>query len=90
VVLHLGEQDLVAGLEVRVAPGVGDEINAFRGAAREYDFVSTSGLDEVGDTGSAGFECGGGAITQFMDAPMHVGVVALVVVDEGVNEARGF
>jgi hypothetical protein len=46
VVLHFREQDDVAGLEIFRAPGTGDEIDAFGGAAGENDFVGAAGVDE--------------------------------------------
>ena len=47
VVLHLGEQDLVAGLDVLRAPGLRDEVDALGGAAGEDDLVGTARVDEV-------------------------------------------
>ena len=37
MVLHLSEQDLVAAMHVLRAPGLGDEIDAFGGAAASVD-----------------------------------------------------
>jgi len=50
------------------------------------DFIGAGGVDELRGANAGGFERGGGAIAQFMDAAMHVGVVAFVVVNEGFDD----
>ena len=39
VVLQSGDQDLVAGSDILAAVGLGDQVNAFGGAAHEDDLV---------------------------------------------------
>ena len=46
VVLHLGEQDLIAGLEVLACPRLRDQIDAFGRAAGENDFVCAARIEE--------------------------------------------
>ena len=88
VVLHLGEQDHVAGLDVLRAPGLRDEVDALGGAAREDDFVGAAGVDEFRGARAGGFEGGGGAVAQLVDAAMDVGVVVLVVMDAARRSPR--
>ena len=83
--LHFREQNHVAGLEIFCAPRTGDEIDAFGRAARENDFVGAFGVDEFRGAGARGFEGVRGAVAQFVDAAMDIGVVVLVVMDERVN-----
>ena len=68
----------------------GDEIDAFGGAAREDDFVGAAGVEEFRGAGAGGFEGGGGAIAQFVDAAMDVGVVVLVVMTQRVDDGARF
>jgi hypothetical protein len=46
--LQFRKKNLVARLEVRESPGVGDEIDSFGGATREDDFLRGAGVDEPG------------------------------------------
>ncbi len=47
VMLHFGQQNRVAGLDVFGAPGVGDQVDAFGRSARENDFRRLAGVEEV-------------------------------------------
>ena len=65
--------------------GLRDEIDALGGAAREDDFVRAAGVDELGGARPRGLEGGGGAIAQFVNAAMDIGVVVLVVMAQGIE-----
>ena len=86
--LHFREQNHVAGFEVFRAPGTGDEVDALGRAAREDDFLGAAGVDEFGGARPRGFEAGGGAVAQFVDAAMDVGVVVFVVMDAARQSPR--
>ncbi len=88
--LHFREQNHVAGLEVFCSPRTRDEIDAFGRAARENDFVGAFGIDEFRGAGARGFKRVRGAIAQFVDAAMDVGVVVLVIMHERVNHRARF
>ena len=90
VVLHLGGEDDVAGLEVGVGPAAGDNIDALGGPAGENDFGRIGGVDEFRDAGAGAFVTVGGAHGERVEAAVDVAVVALVVVDEGVDHGTGF
>ena len=49
VVLHDGDDDLVAGLQHRGCKALGDQVERLAGVAGEDDFVGLGGADEVGD-----------------------------------------
>ena len=83
--LHFREQNHVAGLEILRAPGTRDEVDAFGRAAGEHDFVGASGVDEFRRARPGGFVTGRGAIAQFVDAAMDVGVVVFVIMHQRVN-----
>src|ERR1035437_767969 len=78
---------LVAGLDVLRAPRLRDGGDALGGAAGEDDFVGTAGIDELGSTRTRGLEGGGGAIAQFMDAAVDIGIVVLVVIAQGIEHS---
>ena len=82
VVLHLREHDPVAGADVGVAPGVGDEVDRLGDVAGEDDLAPVGGADVVGDR-RAGALIGGGRLgRERVRAAVDVGVVAaLVAVD---------
>ena len=48
VVLHLGQDDLVAARDVAAAPRVRDEVDRLGGVAREDDLVAVGRVDEPG------------------------------------------
>jgi len=93
VMLQFGEQDNVAGVQVFRAPGGGDEVDAFGGAAGEDDFIGLAGMEESGGARAGGLEGVGGAVAQFVDAAMHIGIVVLVIMgqrrDDGARLLRG-
>ena len=88
--LHFREQNHVAGFQVFRAPGTGDEVDALGGAARENDFLGAAGVDEFGGARPGGFVTGRGAIAQFMDAAMDVGIVVFVIMHQRVNHRARF
>ena len=90
VVLEFAEEDGVAGLEVIEGPGLGDEVDAFGGAAGENDFLRVTGVEESGGPFASGLVGAGGPVAQRVDAAMDVGVVALVVVEQGVQDGTRF
>ena len=90
MVLQLGEQNLVAGLQMLKRPGRSDEVDALGGAPGEDDFLRGSGINEFRDAFARGFVSVGGAVAQLMDAAVDVGVVVLVVAHEGVDDLARF
>ena len=84
VMLKCGNQDAVAGLEA-LAPTLGDQVDAFSGAAHEHDFVRRCGADEAGDSGAGFLEAqrhGGGA---FVHTAMHGGIIRAIDAGDGVD-----
>src|SRR6185437_11811764 len=85
MVLHFGEKNLIAGFNVLVAPGARDKIYGLGLAARENDFFRAASIQEARHALARCLECTCGAIAQFMDSTMHVGIVVLVKTVEGVD-----
>ena len=83
-------QDHVPGLEILLAPRIRDEVDAFGCPAGEDDFISAAGIDEFRSADAGGFKRGCGAIAQFMDAAMDIGIVVFVVMAERVNHRARF
>src|SRR5205807_2340073 len=73
-----GDEDLVAPPQ-RVSEGVGDEIQAVGGPAREDDFLTGGGPDEALDAIARDLVELGRFLAERVDGVMHVGVAALVV-----------
>ena len=70
MVLEAGDDDLIAFAEVPAAPSLGDQVDAFSGAAGENNFVGVAGVDEVRGAFAGGFESFSGALAQGMMMPM--------------------
>ena len=49
MVLHLGDDDLVAFLHEGLTKAGGNEVDALRGATSEDDFAGRAGIDETAD-----------------------------------------
>ena len=67
-----------------------DALHTFGRAARENDFIRAAGVDEFRSAFARGFKSGGGAIAQFMDAAMHVGVIVLIIMNQRLNDRAWF
>ena len=82
VVLHLGEHDAVAGADVGVAPGAGDEVDRLGRVADEDHLAAVGGAEVVGDRRPGALVGGGRLGGERVRAAVDVGVVAaLVAVD---------
>ena len=88
VVLEVGEQDLVTGLEVGPAPALGDEVDALGRAAHEDAAPGVLEAEELRDGTAGGFVGGGGLLAQEVDAAMDVGVLLGVIALEGLDDDR--
>ena len=89
MVLHFGGEDFVAGVDVGSGPGVGDEVYALGGSADVDEVFGGGGADEAGDFLAGFLVALGGLHAEGMDAAVDVGVVAFVVVDEGLDDGGG-
>ena len=90
VMLHLGQDDHVAAIDVPPAPRVGDEVDRLGRVAGEDDLVAVGRVDEPGDLDPGRLVGGGRLLADRVDAAMDVGVVLAVVVGDGVDDDRGF
>ena len=90
MVLHPGGEHDVAGLQVRMTPAPGDDVDALGRAAGENDFRGIRGVDELGDAGAGALVAVGRAHRKRMQAAVDVAVVTLVIVDQGVDDAARF
>jgi hypothetical protein len=88
VMLHLGREDHVAGLEP-AAETARDDVDAFGRAAGEDDLRGIGGVDEFRDAGPGPLKRVGRPIGQRVQAAMDVAVVALVIPDQRVDHAAG-
>ena len=84
VVLHLGDDDLVARAETAAGTGprddVGDEVERLGGVLGEHHLGAVGGVDERGHLVAGALVERGGLLGQDVDAAVHVGVVPRVVV----------
>ncbi len=87
VVLHLGGQDLIAGLQP-LAPGPGDQVDGLGRRLGEDDLID-GGADKAGHGLAAGLVGVGGLIGQAMQAAMHIGVGMAHGVRHGLDHRFG-
>ncbi len=85
VVLHLGDDDLVAGLE-RMGEGVRHQAQAVGGPAREDDLLAMTRADELLHAVARQLVQLGRLLAERVDRPMDVGVAALVVAHHGLDD----
>ena len=78
MVLHDREHDLVAGLDVRLAPGRRHEVDRLGGVAGEDDLFGAPGVEKLRHLCAAAFIGFGRRIGEVMQPAMHVGVFGLV------------
>jgi hypothetical protein len=79
VVLHLGQHDQVARVDVGAAPGIGHEIDALAGIAREDNLFALTRIDKACHLDSRLLHAGRGLFADLIDAAMHIGIVHLIV-----------
>ena len=85
VMLHLGEQNHVAGAEKFSAPRLRHQVDALGRSAGENDLVRTRRAQIIGDALPRALVGLGRARAQFVQAAMHVGVVVLVIMPERIE-----
>ena len=78
VMLHMGEDNLVAFLEEFASIGMGYQIDRRRDIAGKDDLVVFFGVEETGDLGAGLLVIVGGFLAQVIGAPMHVGVFTAI------------
>ena len=86
MVLHLGEQNLIAGLKIDAAPRVGTQINRLGGVAGKDDAASGGRMDESGRALAHRLIGRRRLLGKRVQPAVDVGVVAAVVVDERVDD----
>src|SRR6185295_6877734 len=93
MMLHDGDHDLVAGLDVGLAPGRRHEIDRLGGIAGKDDLFGTRSVEELCYLGAATLVSLGRRVGEVMQAAMYVGVFALVgfrhAVEHGGRLLRG-
>ena len=89
MVLELGEQNRVAGAQVRVAPRVRDEVDRFGRVAHPYDLRNVR-PDEARELDARVFELRGRAGGDLVYPAMNVCVVLFVVIDQSLDDDARF
>ncbi|GBC91307.1 hypothetical protein HRbin14_02073 [bacterium HR14] len=90
VVFHLGENNLVARFELASAPCVGNEVDAFGGAACENDFSHFAGVKELRHASARTLIEFGRLRAHPIRPAMHIGVIVRPEMAHRLNHAVGF
>ena len=80
VVLHVGDEDLVALADVLAAVGLGHDVDGLGRAARKHNLAGDMAADELRDLLARLFVGVRGHLAEMVYAAMHVGVLRVVVV----------
>src|SRR5262245_12291133 len=86
MMLHCGEDDLVARSEMLTAITVGDEVDAFRGAADEDNFAILGRVEKAANRTPRRFIIVRGSSAQFVDGPVDVGTFRRVEAPYGIED----
>ena len=89
VVLHPGDEHFVTGPEPGLAQTGGDEIDRFGRSPGKDDFVGPRRIDVFAHLVPGAFVGVRGTLAQLVHAPVHVGMVALLVGNHGIDHGLG-
>ncbi len=85
VVLHLGQDDLVAARDIAAAPRVRDEVDRLGGVPREHDLVAVGRVDEPGRLDPRRLVRRRRLLADRVDPAVDVGVVLAVEVGDRID-----
>ena len=88
VVLHVGNQHLVARLHLRLAEGSRHKVDGLRRAASEDNLVGATGVDELTDALAGRLVQLGSFLRKVMHAAMHVGVDVQILVAHSIEHGE--
>ena len=85
VMLHRGDQDFIAGADVLAAIALRDQVDGLGRAAHKDDLALVGGIQKALHRAPRRFVLLGRVLGEIVHAAMNVGVVALVVMRDGVD-----
>ena len=85
VVLEVRDDDLVAAADELAAKGIGDQVDAFGGAAHENDFIGRGGAEEVGHLGARRLIGVAGARGQRMGGAVDVRIFVRIKIRHAID-----
>ena len=88
MVLHVGDQHLVARLHLRLAERGGHQVDSLRRAPREDDLLRLAGIDKLAHRLAGRLVQVGGLLRQVVYAPVDVGVDVQILFAHGVEHAQ--
>ena len=86
VMLHFGEENDISRFQVGMSPSVCDEVDGLCCSPGEDDLVGGLSVEKPGDFGASIFVSFGGASAEFVEAPVDVGIIVLVVVNNRLDD----
>ncbi|AEW73302.1 hypothetical protein EcWSU1_01864 [Enterobacter ludwigii] len=78
MVLHLGDDDVIPRVDLRVAPAVGNKVDPLGGTTHKHQFLWRACIEESGDLGTHIFHTLGRLRTHGVDTPVHGGITVAV------------
>jgi hypothetical protein len=86
VMLHDGQHDLVARLEPRHRPRIGDHVDALGRARIHHDAALVRGVQELRNRAAHGFVFLGREVRQVMQPAMDVGIFLRIGAGHGIDD----
>ena len=90
VMLHDGEDDLVALPHHLLAEGGGHQVDGFCGAPGKDNLLHLGGIDEAAHRLAGGLVQVGGLLREIVHAAVHVGIDIEILVAHGVEHTQRF
>ncbi len=89
MVLHLGQDDEIARLEIGARPGIRDEVDRLGGIARVNNLAGGRRVDKFRDLFARIFVQRGGFFGQRVNAAMDIGVRAAIKIVHRLDNGNG-
>ena len=85
MVLHLCDDDLIASLHLRLAEGLGNEIDGLSSSTGEDDLLDLACIDELTHLFASLLMQIGGLLREIVHTTMHIGIHIEILVPHGVE-----
>jgi len=89
VVLEVGDQDFIAGLDLAASPAVGHQVDGLGGAAHEHDLAGRARVEVPAHDFTRLLVRIGCPLAERMHAAMHIGVQRRLVVLDRAQHRQG-
>jgi len=79
MMLHFGQDHMIAGIQIFSSPAIGYQINRFGGIPSEYNLRRRSGMNPSPNFFARCFMSFRRQLREMVNPPMNIGIVRLIV-----------